>query len=185
MQKGFAAYKRQAGASFELLNLLARAAVKAQDPNRADRLFFRIGDQWSEEVWRSQQRFESSRRWATHWSSAVTPASNAESDDGNSKAGSDFAFRSAWKEQVARWAQDCVRDNPEDPNNFGLSLKFTANGTVEKAEGSSNEPAVCILRKISEAHAAESPLIAPAPTYKPSGFGFDIDPADFISLASN
>jgi hypothetical protein len=184
IQRGFEALKRQRGTSFEALNLLGRAAVKNRDPMVADRLFARIGDQWSEEVWRSRQRFESSRKWASQWSPTVTPLSKTEKDDGSTKD-VDFTFRTAWKERISRLTQECLRDNPGDSKEFDLFLEFSANGSVERTFATnSNEPAACVLRKLSELEVAKSPLIVPSPTHPPRGIRLEIDPADFTSTAS-
>jgi hypothetical protein len=184
IQRGFEALKRQRGTSFEAMNLLTRAAVKNRDPMVADRLFARIGDQWSEEVWRSRQRFESSRKWASQWSPTVTPLSKTEKDDGSTKD-IDFTFRTAWKERIARLTQECLRDNPADSKQFDLFLEFSPNGSVERTFATnSNEPAACVLRKLSELKVDKSPLIVPSPTHPPHGIRLEIDPADFTSIAS-
>jgi hypothetical protein len=185
IQRGFEALKKRHGTSFEAFNLLARAAIKNREAMVADRLFARIGDQWSEEVWQSRQRFESSRKWASQWSPSVTPLSKTESDDGNTKYDSDVTFRTAWKERIAVWTQKCLRENHGDAKQFDLYLGFTPNGTLKQTFATnSDEPAACVLRELSERKADKLPLIEASPDHPPRGIRLEIDPADFTSVAS-
>jgi len=185
IQRGFEAFKRQRGTSMENLNLLARVAIKNRDAMIADRLFSRIGDQWSEEVWVARPRFESSRKWASQWSPTVTPLSKTESDDGNTKFDSELRFRTAWKEKIAFWMQKCLKDNPSDVQKFDLFLQFSIDGKVEQTFASnSSNPASCVLRELAEVQKAGSLLVAIEPTHPPRALRFEVDPVDFTSIAS-
>jgi len=70
-------------------------------------------------------------------------------------------------------------------NTFALIFEFNADGHVEKVVPTeSSELAVCILKTLSEVQAAKSPLIAPSVTHPPHELVLEIDPTDFMSLAS-
>jgi hypothetical protein len=64
IKKGFDAVEKQNGPSPENWNLIAHMAVSFQDAPTAKKLFDRIGDQWSERIWRDPSSFESGKQWA-------------------------------------------------------------------------------------------------------------------------
>ncbi len=66
IQKGFAAVEKRNGPSLENWNSMAHMAQSFSDGMVAFKLFERIGDQWSETVWRTYPEFESAKRWANH-----------------------------------------------------------------------------------------------------------------------
>lgn len=62
--KGFVAVETQTGTSPENWNRLARMAVTFDHPVMADKMFDKIGDQWSEDVWQTPAYYESIKQWA-------------------------------------------------------------------------------------------------------------------------
>ncbi len=63
IQRGFAALEVQTGVSLDTLNEFTYLAVKEKDTIVADKMFARIGDNWSEEVWRTEAYFKSAKDW--------------------------------------------------------------------------------------------------------------------------
>jgi len=65
---GFAALERLYGSTNEQRNRMAFMAVRQKDSEFAQQLFTRIGNDWSNAVWRTKERFDNAR--------APVPASN-------------------------------------------------------------------------------------------------------------
>ena len=63
MKKGFAALEQQDGISLQTLNEFAYLAVRKRDVIVANDALVRIGDDWSEDPWRTVRYFVSSRKW--------------------------------------------------------------------------------------------------------------------------
>lgn len=70
--KGFAAVETQSGTAPENWNRLARIAVTFDHAIMADKMFKKIGDQWSEDIWKTSSYYESVKQWAARAAKART-----------------------------------------------------------------------------------------------------------------
>ena len=61
VKQGYASLEQLYGNTSYQRNALAFMAVRQGDKEFARQLFARIGDNWSERVWRSKDRFDSSK----------------------------------------------------------------------------------------------------------------------------
>jgi len=61
VKQGFAALDKQYGTTSRERNVMAWLALRAGDNDTAQQLFARIGNDWSEEVWKTKARFDASR----------------------------------------------------------------------------------------------------------------------------
>lgn len=61
VQRGFAAIESLYGSTNHQLNVMAFLALHGGDPSTAQELFARIGNDWSESVWKSKAAFDAAR----------------------------------------------------------------------------------------------------------------------------
>jgi hypothetical protein len=64
IKRGYAAVEKQYGASLANMNLMAKFAGAAGDPDFANEMFTRIGDYWDQTVWHKRENFDRVRTWA-------------------------------------------------------------------------------------------------------------------------
>ncbi|MGB6544499.1 MAG: DUF4034 domain-containing protein [Candidatus Acidiferrales bacterium] len=79
VKQGFASLEQLYGSTNFERNAVAFMAVRQGDQAFAQQLFARIGDNWSERVWRTEERFENSKDSLSQNSAAPAPASQRES----------------------------------------------------------------------------------------------------------
>jgi hypothetical protein len=61
VQRGFAAIESLYGSTNHERNVMAYLAVRSRDAATAQQLFARIGNDWSEPVWRTKAAFDAAR----------------------------------------------------------------------------------------------------------------------------
>jgi hypothetical protein len=191
IKRGYEASEKQYGLSMLNLNRMADLAVHYgdTDPIFADQAFTRIGDQWDEEVWKSERDFRATKSWATQMV-PITIASRAKEaaaqDNLRTPEGARYqlAFEKAYRELL----NQCVRSDganvDEWKGKFETMIRVGDNGFVEDGGLRSAGPVVmCIYQKMRASHDQKSPLFPPPP--KPSYWvRVDLDWSEFAPVAS-
>ncbi len=187
IQKGFAAVEKKNGPSPENLNLMAHAAISFGDALVADKVFTRIGDQWSEEIWKTSSYYESSKQWAKQIADAV----NAKRVDAEQSAGMNLHtsegqnYNAEFAEKVTTLMEPCLEAAGSiDLPAFELVLKVGKDGTIEDMTGTGvlSPLTKCLGHKLADFQKTKQAVFAPPP--QPDYWvRFDFNPKQSTSAA--
>lgn len=131
IQKGFDAVEKQTGVSLENWNRMARMAATYKDIATANKMLYRLGDQWSEDVWQTSSYFESIKDWAKQ----LPPMSNAKSEmeksaNANLQTAEGQKYKEVFDEKLQPMLAACKQDVGTDTGNYKLLLHLAKDGTV-------------------------------------------------------
>ncbi len=167
IQKGFAAVEKQNGPSPENWNQLAHMAIVFQDALVADKMFTKIGDQWSEDLWRASSSFESAKQWAKEVVPMMAKKHDAEEFVETSlRTPEGKKYNAAFAETVQTWAQSCLKEmGSNDLGDSELLLKIGKEGTIEDTTGSGTMSPFtqCLGHKLMEFKVSQHVVLAPPP----------------------
>jgi hypothetical protein len=171
IQKGFAAVEKQNGPSLENWNLLAHMAVSFDDGWIADKMFDRIGEQWSEDVWQTSSYFESMKQWAKRVGPMLAKRHDAEeSAETNLHTAEGQRYNAAFGTKFQTWMQPCVEEVAnKDLRDFELLLKVGNEGTIEDMTGGGNISLLtkCLAKKLMDIQVGKKMFLPqpPQPNY--------------------
>jgi len=187
IQKGFAAVEKQSGPSLENWNSMAHMAQSFSDGMVAFKLFERIGDQWSEIVWRTYPEFESAKRWANHMGPFIARKQAAEdSAEANLQTLEGKSYSAAFAEKIHTWMQPCIEaSQSKDFRSFELLVKVGKEGTVDDITGGGDSPLMaCLGHQIHDFQLSKQIVFSPPP--KPDYWvRFDLNPEGLGLSAQN
>jgi hypothetical protein len=164
--KGFDAVEKRDGPSPENWNLLAHMAPSFNDAVVADKMFARIGDQWSEDIWHDSSSFESSRQWAKQAAPFMSRKQAAEdSAEANLHTAEGRNYNVAFADKIHSWMQPCVEALAgSDPGKFELLIKVSKEGSIEDITGGGLSPVMpCLGGKLNEFRQAKQAIFSPPP----------------------
>jgi hypothetical protein len=153
IQKGFDAVEKQNGPSLENWNLMAHMAVSFGDVSTADKLFIRIGDQWSRDIWRDFAYFDSGKQWAKQIEAVNAKNRPAEeAAEANLKTPRGERYNSSFADKIRTWLQPCLDDvSSSDLGKFELLIKVGKEGTIDDIRGGGDSRLMpCLGRKIND-----------------------------------
>jgi hypothetical protein len=122
IQKGFDALEKQRGAAPENWNRLAGMAAIYNDPLGANKMLAGIGDQWSDEVWRTSSYFESVKHWAKHYR-AGREKSVGRVADANLLADGQ-CYKNVFDEEIRALLPTCIQESGTDLSNFKILFRI-------------------------------------------------------------
>ena len=166
IQKGFAAVENQNGPSLANWNNLAHLAQSFGDAYVADKMFAKIGDQWSEDVWKAESSFESSKEWAKHMAPMMARQRIAEEPaEANLQTPEGQRYKSAMEEKIHTLLQVCSAESAANaPGTYELLIKVGKAGTVDDVMGLGFSPAAfCLHNKLAEFRQAKQVVFPPPP----------------------
>jgi hypothetical protein len=164
--KGFDAVEKRSGTSPENWNLMAHMAQSFDDAAAADKLFARIGDQWSESLWQKYSAFEEAKQWAKQMGPFMARKQAAEeSAEANLHAAEGQRYKAAFDEKTHAWLQPCLDDAAgSDLGNFELLIKVGKEGTIEDITGGGNSRVMpCLGRKLNDFRQGKQAVFPPPP----------------------
>jgi hypothetical protein len=152
IQKGFAETEKQYGASLTNLNWLAYVAEHMSDAMVADETFARIGDNWSEDVWGTKDRFDSSKTGAANaapmqrWQKEAHDAAeaNMQTEEGRYMA-------KQFQVKYADAIQECTHSTASKPATLDLTVCVLQDGNFSWIHDNT-EPdedwTACLINKV-------------------------------------
>jgi len=166
IQKGFAAVEKQNGPSPENWNQLAHLAVSFTDAVVADKMFARMGDQWSEDIWQDHSVIESAQRWAKQAAPYTARRQAAEaSAEANLHTPEGQNYDAVFAEKIHTWLQPCLEaQTGGELGKFELLIKVGKEGMIEDFSGSGTSPVTpCLGNKIMEFRQGKQAVFPPPP----------------------
>jgi len=183
--KGFDAVEKQSGAAPENWNLLAHMAVSFNDALVANKLFVRIGDQWSEDIWHDSSAFESAKQWAKQVEPFMARKRAAEeSAEANQRTPEGRRYKTTFDEKIHAWMQPCVEALAgSDLGNFELLIKVGNDGTIAEITGGGHSPITsCLSHTINDFRLSKQ-AVFPTPPQPDYWVRFDFNPEGSATAA--
>jgi hypothetical protein len=184
IQKGFRALERASGPALENTNYLARLASIYQDPLVANRMFIRIGEQWSEEIWRTSTYFESVKQWATQMSSTMQKQNQEEeAAEANLLTVEGQRYKAAIDRTIESVIPECIKENGVQTGNFEMLFHIQKDGMIGTVTTVGiNRVGFCVMQKIQTTGSQNRAAFPPPP--KPDYWvRYDLLPENFPSQA--
>ena len=185
IKSGFAATEKKYGTSMENLNLMASMARAFNDAVLANKLFQRIGEQWSEAKWGSSAYYDGARQWAK----AMAPIQEKQQAVEESAAAAEatpegMRYKAVVVEKFHEWAQACLDEMGSDSYKSEWIVQISPEGRVEHMFHQGSSVIMnCLGQKLADIHTKNEAPFPPAP--KPDYWvRFDFDPADFSRTAA-
>lgn len=175
ISRGFDALEKQTGVSMLNVNIMGRMATKFSDVAVTNKMMARIGDQWSDEIWGTQDYFESIKVWASQI--RQIPAGKSEPEkvaEANLSTPEGQRYSAAVEETIRSWIPECVKAFPNaDANEFKFMIRISKDGYADQLVTiGDNAVGNCLSRKAgSRAHSYAPP---PRPNF---WVQFQLDPA--------
>jgi hypothetical protein len=165
IQKGFAAIDRETGSSLDNYNIMAHLAISFDDGVTANKMFVKIGNQWSKTVWRDSSNFDSMKEWAEQVEAMAAknrPAEEAAS--ANLRTDEGQKYNALFADKINSWMQPCIAEVKEkDLGYFKLLVKVGRDGTVDDIRVNGTSMIMrCLLPKMSEYRQTKQAVL-PAP----------------------
>ena len=192
IKRGFEASEKHYGVSMENLNRIAYLAsyFGERDPVYADKILTRIGNQWDEETWGSQEKFEKMKQWV----SVVAPAAAKvgvieETAAANEQTPEGVRYKAVFEKTYRELLQQCVRTDgggvTQWEGKFKTLTNLGAQGTVEGFGILSIGPVVTCLSKKLRTLQQEKATPFPPPPQAPYWIELHLDWADFAPVQPN
>lgn len=178
LQKGFAATEKKYGSDLLNVNNLGMMAVKYGDWAAAAPAFERIGDQWSKDVWLTEQWFSSNKAIAKSNVVAIDRTRGIQHEaESNGKSPEGIAYRKDFDYRFAAVEQPCLGKAHEDSTEFDFYVNVGKDGGVEDAWGNHPTPIMqCLMKAFYDGHVKnERPF--PAPPKAPFWVSIHVDPS--------
>ena len=191
IEKGFEASEKQYGVSMLNLNRMAYLATHfgRTYPIVADKVLTRIGEQWDEETWDTQQNFEDVKKWAAYTKPFAEKLYAMESAaDTNMKTPAGPRYKASFEKTYRGLLQECVRTDGSSidrwEGKFKVLISVGAKGTVEEDNIYSMGPVVTCLDNKMRALQLTKKRVFPPPPQAPYWVRLDLDWADFAPVAA-
>lgn len=183
---GFAALEKKYGPSLVSANYAALMAVKANQLETADSMFKRIGDNWDEEVWITENWFKQNRDFADQMAPMLAEIRIFREDAAaNLKSAGGQAYHDEVEAKLTQFEQPCATAQNIGSAKFQIFVEIGKDGIATKlypeAEGP-NAMAMCMMTGIYPSYTKKDALF-PAPSKAPYAVVIDIDPAT-VKVAS-
>jgi hypothetical protein len=167
IQKGFTAVEKQSGPSPENWNLFAHMAVSYGDALVAEKIFAKIGDQWSEDLWHTSSAFESAKEWARQIAPTMAKKHDAEEFvEISLHTAEGKKYNAAFAEKIQTWIQSCLEEGGSDNlSDFELLLKIGKGGTIEDMTGGGaiSPLTQCLAQELSDFKVSKHAVLGPPP----------------------
>lgn len=186
IKKGFDAVEEQSGPAPENWNLMAHAAITFGNADVADKLFSRIGDQWSENIWGNSSTYESAKQWAKQLGPLMALQHAAEGPaEAHLQTPEGKLYQTAFEEKLRTWLQPCTQESADgDPGQYELLVKIDKDGRVVDRRGmGASRVGFCLSSKLSEFWQSKQPVFPPPPEAD-YWVRFDLQPQDPPAAAS-
>jgi hypothetical protein len=184
IQNGFRSLEKRSGPALENTNYMARLASIYQDPLVANRMLNRIGEQWSEEIWRTSTYFESVKQWAKGMSSAMEKQNEEEeAAEASLRTPEGQQYKSAVGQKIESLIPECVKTNGAPRGNFEMLLHIRKDGMIDNVTTVGlNRVGSCVLQKLQATRPQNQAAFPPPP--KPDYWvRYDLIPEDLSSQA--
>lgn len=177
-QKGFAALEKKYGPSMVFVNSYALMASKSKAMVEADSAFQRIGIEWDESKWMTEDFFKSERDIAAQMApfDAKARVFRAEAV-ANMKSAEGRAYLAAFEPKFAAFERACLNDAKGDTSKFDFLVQIGEKGTIEDGHPDKNPNAFsqCLMKDLYAVYIKkETPF--PAPPKVPFRVIFEVDP---------
>jgi hypothetical protein len=185
IQKGFRALEKQSGSALENTNYLARLASIYQDPLVANRMFNRIGEQWSEDIWRTSTYFESIRQWAKQMSSMMQKQNDEEeAAEANLLTAEGKRYKATVDQKIESLIPECSKENGAQTGNFEMLFHIQKDGMIDNVSTVGlNRVGLCVMQKM-QATRPQNRAAFPPPPNPDYWFRYDLIPEDLASLVA-
>ena len=191
IEKGFEASEKLYGVSMLNLNRIAYLATHfgRTDPIVADKVLGRIGEQWDEATWDTQQDFENVKKWAAYTRPFAEKLYAMEAAaDANMKTPGGPRYKASFEKTYLGLLQECVRTNGGSidrwEGKFKVLISVGEKGTVEDNKIYSMGPVVTCLDDKMKALQLTKKKVFPPPPQAPYWVRLDLDWADFAPVAA-
>jgi hypothetical protein len=166
MQKGFAALEKKYGPSMISLNAFALMATKNADWALADAEFKRIGDQYDNDEWTSEQWFKQMRDLSAQMGPAKSrlAASRKEAEDSrHTKEGE--AYYEQVEHKLAAYEQKCLKEASVNEAKSEVLLLVAKDGDIQdfQAEARPGQFGQCVSKMLYVAHVNKEIPLPPPP----------------------
>jgi hypothetical protein len=166
VQKGYAALEKQYGTSLISLNSFALMATNTGDWETADPQFKRIGDHWSQDVWRTDEWFKQERDIAAQAGPAFVRAHAVHQEaEANMQTPEGQAYRKKLEKKLSGSEQACVKESNGDAHKFEFFLQIAASGAPQDGhmESKPDQFASCLMQTLLEWHRQNKNAFPPPP----------------------
>lgn len=165
IKKGFDAVEKQDGPALENWNLMAHAAISFDGADVADKLFTRIGDQWSENIWGNSSTYESAKQWAKQMGAFMALRHAAEEPAEALQTPEGKRYQAVFEEKLGTWLQPCMQESADgDPGQYELLVKIDKDGRVIDRRGmGASRVGFCLSSKLSGFWQSKQPVFPPPP----------------------
>lgn len=171
LQKGFAALEQKYGTSLLNVNYFGMMAMNFNDWVAAEPAFERIGDNWSEDVWITDQWFKQSRDSAARMSTAQARSRVIQNEaESNVHAPEWEGYRKGFEEKLAAIEQACLTkpksatETEDDAIAFDFYVNIGKEGGVDDAWGTHPTPTMqCVMKALYDSHIRNEKPFPPPP----------------------
>jgi hypothetical protein len=191
IEKGFESSEKLYGVSMLNLNRIAYLSTHfgRTDPIVADKVLGRIGEQWDEATWETQEDFENVKKWAAYTKPLAEKLYAMEAAaDANMKTPAGPRYKASFEKTYVGLLQECVRTNGSSidrwEGKFKVLISVGAKGTVEDNNIYSMGPVVTCLDDKMRTLQLTKKKIFPPPPQAPYWVRLDLDWADFAPVAA-
>jgi hypothetical protein len=182
IERGFAALEKEYGASLVTTNSFTLMAVMERDWVTADEGFKRIGDNWDNDVWRTENWFKQNRDTAAKTAplDARSHAIKQEARD-NMKTPEGATYQKAFKQEFAAIEKSCVEKAESDRSTFELLIQVGKDGGAQDVKLTrGTELAHCLVQAVYVSRTKkETPF--PPPPHAPYWVIVEVDPDTLIA----
>ncbi len=193
IERGFEATEKRYGVSMWNLNRIAYLAAYfgERDPIVADKAMTRIGEQWDEETWKTQEYFDRMKKWASDGAPIRAKILAAQAAaEANMQTPDGPVYKAAFEKPYRQLIQECARVDggsvTQWEGKFETLTSVGANGTVEDVRIKVARPdpvSMCLYQKL-HAFQLEKATPFPPPPKAPYWVKLDLDWADFAPVAA-
>ena len=179
LQKGYTALENKYGASLISTNYAAFMALKANQLEAADSMFKRIGDNWDEDIWITEDWFKQNRDYADSMAPMLAMfrifRKNAED---NLKSAGGQAYQAEVEAKLTQFERPCVTAENIASSKFQIFIEIGKDGSTTNLHVKTedvNAMAHCIMNSLYAAQVKKD-ILFPAPSKAPYAVVVEVDP---------
>lgn len=179
LQKGYTALEGKYGPSLINTNYATLMAVKANDLEVADAMFKRIGDNWDEHLWITEEWFQQNREFADQMGPIFArvrefrehAAENLKSEGGQ-------AYHDEVEAKLMRFEQSCITAQTIPSPKFQIFVEINKDGSATDlhVEGEPSPMVMCMMKEVYASNPKQAAMF-PVPSKAPYAVVVDINPA--------
>jgi hypothetical protein len=165
LQKGYALLEKKYGVSIAQLNFLALMAAKSDDSVVADEAFKRVGDNWIEDTWMTEDYFKQIKAWAAEMAPAEARSRKIlqEAETGLSTP-EGKRYQKQFEQALLPLVRQCPASGNDGPTQFELVVQVGKDGGLDNAwPRQLTRLAQCVMHQLSVAHAKGQTPFPPPP----------------------